>query len=126
MILLTNAWVLTLDDAMTEHNPGWVQVEGTTIRAIGSGAPPAIPGAEVVDCGGDIVMPGMVNTHCHMGMSVFRGLAEDVDDRLYRYILPLERKFVSPEIRRRGPRAIWKGLPWGCRHRSSCRPLPRP
>ena len=102
MILLTNAWVLTLDDAMTEHNPGWVQVEGTTIRAIGSGAPPAIPGAEVVDCGGDIVMPGMVNTHCHMGMSVFRGLAEDVDDRLYRYILPLERKFVSAEMVRAG------------------------
>ncbi|WEK06211.1 MAG: amidohydrolase [Candidatus Devosia phytovorans] len=100
--LLTNAWVLTIDDALTEHNPGWVQVDGTTITAIGSGTPPSVPGAEVVDCGGDIIMPGMVNPHCHMGMSVFRGLAEDVDDRLYRYILPLERKFVTAEMVRIG------------------------
>lgn len=101
-ILLTNAWVLTLDETMSQHNPGWVQIDGTTITAMGSDAPPAVIGAEIIDCGGDIVMPGMVNTHCHMGMSVFRGLAEDVDDRLYRYILPLERKFVSAEMVRAG------------------------
>jgi cytosine/adenosine deaminase-related metal-dependent hydrolase len=77
-------------------------VEGTAITALGSGTPPDVPGAETVDCGGDIVMPGMVNAHCHMGMSVFRGLGEDVDDRLYRYILPLERKFVSAEMVRVG------------------------
>lgn len=101
-ILLTNAWILTLDDALTEHNPGWIQIDGATITALGSGTPPSIPDAETVDCGGDIVMPGMVNTHCHMGMSVFRGLGEDVDDRLYRYILPLERKFVTPDMVRVG------------------------
>ena len=101
-ILLTNAWVLTLDDVMTQHNPGWVQIDGTTITALGSGLPPNIAGADIIDCDGDIVMPGMVNAHCHMGMSVFRGLAEDVDDRLYRYILPLERKFVTPDMVRIG------------------------
>lgn len=96
--LLTNAWILCLNEALTEHNPGWIQIDGTSITALGSGAPPSISGAEIIDCGGDIMMPGMVNTHCHMGMSVFRGLAEDVDDRLYRYILPLERKFVTAEM----------------------------
>jgi 5-methylthioadenosine/S-adenosylhomocysteine deaminase len=100
--LFTNAWVLTMDPAMVEHANGWVHVEGDMIKALGSGAAPQIAGAELVDCGGDIVMPGMVNTHCHMGMSVFRGLAEDVDDRLYRYILPLERKFVTAEMVRVG------------------------
>lgn len=101
-IVLTNAWILTIDATMAEHRYGWLQVDGTTITAIGSGAPPVTTGAEIVDCDGDIVMPGMVNTHCHMGMSIFRGLAEDVDDRLYRYILPLERKFVTPEMVRIG------------------------
>lgn len=101
-ILLTNAWLLTLDDAMTQHNSGWVQIDGTTITALGSGMPPTVPGAELIDCHGDIVMPGMVNTHCHMAMSVFRGLGEDVDDRLYRYILPLERKFVTADMVRAG------------------------
>jgi len=48
--------------------------------------------------GGDLVMPGMVNPHCHMPMTLFRGLGEDVDDRLYRYILPLERALVSADV----------------------------
>ena len=100
--LLTNAWVLTVDAVMTEHAKGWVHIDGDVIKAVGGGAVPVVAGAEIVDCGGDIVMPGMINTHCHMGMSVFRGLAEDVDDRLYRYILPLERKFVSAEMVRVG------------------------
>ncbi|MBK1794212.1 amidohydrolase [Devosia sp. WQ 349] len=100
--LLTNALIVTMDDALTFHESGWVRVDDDTITAIGSGPAPQVDGAEVVDCAGDIVMPGMVNTHCHMGMSVFRGLGEDVDDRLYRYILPLERTFVSPEMVRIG------------------------
>lgn len=100
--ILTNAYVVTMDDDLTLHETGWVQIDGSTITALGSGPAPVIPGAEIVDCGGDFVMPGMVNAHCHMGMSVFRGLGEDVDDRLYRYILPLERKFVSPEMVRAG------------------------
>jgi cytosine/adenosine deaminase-related metal-dependent hydrolase len=100
--LLINAWLLTIDPDMTAHQSGWLQIDGTTITALGSGAPPNIPGAEVIDCGGDIVMPGMVNTHCHMAMSVFRGLAEDIDDRLYRYILPLERKYVTRDMVRAG------------------------
>ncbi|KQN72521.1 amidohydrolase [Devosia sp. Leaf64] len=101
-ILLTHALVVTMDDDLTVHENGWVEIEGPLIKALGSGTPPNVAGAEIVDCGGDIVMPGMVNAHCHMAMSVFRGLGEDVDDRLYRYILPLERKFVSPEMVRAG------------------------
>jgi 5-methylthioadenosine/S-adenosylhomocysteine deaminase len=100
--LLTNALVVTMDDALNVYEKGWVRVDGDTITALGNGPAPQIDGAEVVDCNGDIVMPGMVNAHCHMGMSVFRGLGEDVDDRLYRYILPLERTFVSPEMVRIG------------------------
>jgi 5-methylthioadenosine/S-adenosylhomocysteine deaminase len=100
--ILTNAHVVTMDDGLSVYENGWIRVDGTTITALGSGEPPLMPGAEVIDCDGDIVMPGMVNAHCHMGMAVFRGLGEDVDDRLYRYILPLERKFVSPEMVRIG------------------------
>jgi cytosine/adenosine deaminase-related metal-dependent hydrolase len=101
-IIIENAWVLTLDASMTAHEKGWLHIEGDAIVAVGAGDAPFVPGAEMVDAGGDIVMPGMVNPHCHMGMSVFRGLGEDVDDRLYRYILPLERKFVTAEM-------VWVG-----------------
>ena len=94
-ILITNALVLTVDKAMTVHDGGWMLIEGDTIAAIGGGEPPEISGAEAVDAAGDLIMPGM---------SLFHGLGEDVDNRLFRYILPIERKFVTPEMVRVGSR----------------------
>ena len=101
-LLLTNALLLPCTPSMPVIENGWVQVDGETITATGSGAPPAIPGAETIDLGGDMLMPGMVNPHCHIAMTLFRGLGEDVDDRLYRYVLPMERKFVTPDMVRAG------------------------
>ena len=60
---------------------------------------------------GDIVMPGMVNPHAHLPMTLFRGLGEDVDDRLFRYVLPMERKFLTPEMVRTGTAlAAWESI----------------
>jgi len=101
-ILITNATVLPCTEDMSVIDKGWVHVEGGVIKAVGAGEAPAIAGAGIVDADGDVVMPGMVNPHCHMAMTLFRGLGEDVDDRLYRYILPLERQFVRPEAVRAG------------------------
>lgn len=101
-ILIANAVVLPCTDDMPVIDKGWVHVEGDTIKAVGAGEAPEIAGAEMIDAEGDLVMPGMVNPHCHVAMTLFRGLGEDVDDRLYRYILPLERKFVRPEAVRAG------------------------
>ena len=93
-MILSNARILTMDPALTEIVRGWIAVEGDRITALGEGDPPGA--AE--DMGGDLLMPGMVNTHCHMPMTLFRGLGEDVDDRLFRYILPLERALVTAEV----------------------------
>ncbi|MEJ6781708.1 amidohydrolase family protein [Aminobacter sp. Piv2-1] len=101
-LIITNATVLPCTEDMPVIDRGWIHVEGDVIKAVGSGDAPAIVGAETLDAGGDLVMPGMVNPHCHMAMTLFRGLGEDVDNRLYRYILPLERKFVRPEAVRAG------------------------
>lgn len=100
--LIHNATLLPCTPGMEVTAPGWVQIEGSRIVALGAGAAPQVPGAEMVDAGGDVVMPGMVNAHCHLAMTLFRGLGEDVDDRLVRYILPLERRFVTPEMVRAG------------------------
>ncbi|WP_262032301.1 amidohydrolase family protein, partial [Microvirga sp. Mcv34] len=101
-ILIQNACLLPIDDTMSVIERGWVHIEGSTIQAIGIGEPPRIEGAEIIDVDGDVVMPGMVNPHAHLAMTLFRGLGEDVDDRLFRYVLPMERKFVSPEMVRVG------------------------
>src|SRR5699024_11975198 len=62
----------------------------------------ALPIYKVLDVDGDIVMPGLINTHTHASMTVFRSLADDVPDRLHRYIFPLENKMVSRDMVRVG------------------------
>jgi 5-methylthioadenosine/S-adenosylhomocysteine deaminase len=101
-MLIKNAMVLPIDGEMSVIDKGYVHVEGDTIVSVGTGPAPDVPDAEIVDADGDLVMPGMVNPHCHMAMTLFRGLGEDVDDRLYRYVLPMERKFVTPQMVRIG------------------------
>jgi 5-methylthioadenosine/S-adenosylhomocysteine deaminase len=101
-ILIKNACLLPIDESMSIIEGGWIHIEGSTIRALGSGKPPQVEGAEIVDVNGDVVMPGMVNPHAHLAMTLFRGLGEDVDDRLFRYVLPMERKFVTREMVRVG------------------------
>jgi 5-methylthioadenosine/S-adenosylhomocysteine deaminase len=101
-ILIKNACLLPIDMTMSVIDSGWIHIEGSAIRALGSGEPPQVEGAEIIDVDGDVVMPGMVNPHAHLAMTLFRGLGEDVDDRLFRYVLPMERKFVTPEMVRVG------------------------
>lgn len=99
MKVLTNAHILPMDGAMQDIASGWIAIDGDQIAAIGEGAVPAgYAGAKVQDMGGDLVMPGMVNPHCHLPMTLFRGLGEDIDDRLFRYILPLERALVDANV----------------------------
>ncbi len=97
MILLSNARILPMDAAMTEIARGWIAIDEDRIAGLGSGDPPAAA-APAQDMGGDLIMPGMVNSHCHLPMTLFRGLGEDVDDRLFRYILPLERALVDAVV----------------------------
>ncbi|SDW45883.1 amidohydrolase family protein [Roseicitreum antarcticum] len=100
-ILFTNATILPCTPDMPVMEGAYLLVEGETILALGTGTPD-VTADETLDLGGDILMPGMVNPHCHLAMTLFRGLGEDVDDRLFRYVLPMERKFVSPAMVRVG------------------------
>ena len=100
--LFDDAIVLTMDDAMRVHDRGHVLIEGDAIALVGAGPGPRGRADRVVECAGDIIMPAMVNPHAHLPMTLFRGLGEDVDDRLYRYVLPLERRFVDPAMVRVG------------------------
>ena len=91
--------VLTLDAQGTIHTPGAVTIEGATIRAVGP--PPSTPAGEVVDLRGCVLLPGLVNTHTHTPMWVFRGLTEDVPrgEWLTGRLLPLERRLGPDELR---------------------------
>jgi len=75
--LLRGAWVVTMDDAGTEHEEGWVLVADGTIAEVGRGAPPEAD--EVVDLGGAVVTPGLVNSHHHLYQTLTRAQAQEAD-----------------------------------------------
>jgi len=59
---------------------------------------------EIIDASGCLILPGLVNTHTHVPMVCFRGLADDLPlmDWLNNHIFPSERRFVSREMVRAG------------------------
>ncbi len=77
-LIVTNALVLTCDAAGTVARHGAVAVEGGRIARIGSAEALGTDAAEVIDAAGMLLMPGLINTHCHAADSLFRGLVEDL------------------------------------------------
>ena len=75
--LYTNAWIVTCDDADSEHESGWLLVEDGFIRALGGGAEPVAD--ERIDLGGAVVTPGLVNTHHHLYQTLTRARAQQAD-----------------------------------------------
>jgi 5-methylthioadenosine/S-adenosylhomocysteine deaminase len=105
-LLLINAIVLTMDEEMHQYDPGAVAVKKDSILAVGPEAEirKLYTAGQVVDCRGRVLMPGLVNAHTHVPMTLMRGLADDLrlDVWLQGYIWPVEREFVSPDFVRLG------------------------
>jgi len=79
-ILISGGAVVTVDDAFTIHDPGWVFLVDERIAAGGAGEPPsdiASSADRTIDATGSAVMPGMTNAHTHLFQTFFRGLADD-------------------------------------------------
>ena len=74
-MLLQNGWICPLDDSGAEHESGWVLVRDGLVEAVGGGAAPAAD--EVVDLGGAVVTPGLVNTHHHLYQTLTRARAQE-------------------------------------------------
>jgi 5-methylthioadenosine/S-adenosylhomocysteine deaminase len=107
-LLLTNALVLCMDDELHQYEAGAVAVRGKSIVAVGPEAEvrKAYTAGQTIDCGGKVLMPGLVNAHTHVPMTLMRGLADDLrlDVWLQGYMWPVEREFVSPDFVRLGTR----------------------
>ena len=98
-LIVIHAYVVTMNASKEIYPDGAVVIKDGHIAAVGpSTIANGYVAAKTIDAGGDIVMPGMINTHTHVSMSVFRGLGDDVPDRLQRFIFPLEHKLVDREI----------------------------
>ncbi|HIH4846634.1 TPA: amidohydrolase [Morganella morganii] len=102
-LMITDGTVLTMNPENTVFEHGTVVVSDGKIVAVGGPELTAkYQAKKVLDVKRDIVMPGLINTHTHGSMTVFRSLGDDVPDRLHRYIFPLENKLVSRDMVRTG------------------------
>jgi 5-methylthioadenosine/S-adenosylhomocysteine deaminase len=107
-LIVTNAIVVTMDGAGRVLSPGALAIEGRDIVAVDT--PSAIAAGyrakDSIDARGAVVMPGLINTHTHAPMVLYRGLADDLAlmDWLQKYIFPAEAKTVNPAFVRAGTR----------------------
>jgi 5-methylthioadenosine/S-adenosylhomocysteine deaminase len=98
--LILNGTVLTMDPAGTCFDNGGVAIKDGRIVSLGSsGQFASCPARQILDARGGIVMPGLVNAHTHLPMSLFRGLADDLplEQWLNEHIFPAEAAHVSPD-----------------------------
>ena len=105
-VVITGGTVVTMDDQGTVIVDGAVAIDDGEIVAVGTAVEinARYAGAERVDASGQIILPGLINTHGHAPMVMYRGLADDMAlmDWLNQYIFPAEKATVSPEFVRVG------------------------
>ena len=110
--IIKNGIVVTMNAAGDVWDHGYVMFEDTKILAAGpedelektlqeltaQGILKAGETFEEIDAKRAIVIPGLVNTHCHLGMIPFRGLGDDCKDRLRAFLLPMENQAMDAEM----------------------------
>ena len=107
-LLVLNGTLVTMDKEHGIIPDAGVAIAGGRIVAVGSSRDilRIYAAPERVDASGKIIIPGLINGHTHIPMTLFRGLADDLDlqEWLTKYIFPAEAKNVSEEFVRAGTR----------------------
>ena len=92
-LILTNAIILTMNKLLNQYNPGAVVIKGDTIVDVGLRVDieKKYTAETVFDCWGRVLMPGLINTHTHIPMTLLRGWADDLrlEVWLLGYIMPV-------------------------------------
>lgn len=99
-ILFKNARVITMNNASPYIDHAYVGVTGRKIEYIGEEKPEGRAAREI-DARGKLLMPGLINTHTHVPMTLFRGLSDDceLDVWLNEHIWPAEDKLTPDSVR---------------------------
>src|SRR3989441_6664368 len=107
-LIIAGGTVITMDGARTIYADGAVAVKSDTIVAVGPRAEleAKYVAGQTISAEGKLVLPGFINGHTHVPMTLFRGIHDDVtlNDWLYKYIFPAEAKNVTEEFVRWGAR----------------------
>ncbi|GAB1422067.1 hypothetical protein MASR2M15_22750 [Anaerolineales bacterium] len=105
-IILKGGILITMNDSYEIIVDGAIAIKGQKI--VGLGPTDKIlsdyKASQEVDCSGHVIMPGLINAHTHVAMTLLRACADDLrlDVWLMGYIMPVEREFVNEEFCRLG------------------------
>ncbi len=122
-ILISNGLLLTMcEESEPTPREGWVGVVDGTIAMVGYDGEEAAqflrehPSAAVIDAKGGVVMPGLVNTHTHISMTLLRNYADDMElmEWLTKYIWRFEAKMSREDIASGARLGIAELLLGGC------------
>jgi len=97
-IIIKNGYILTMDPAQDDIKRGVVVIEDGIITQVSESTDETAD--TVIDAKGGVVMPGLVNTHTHAGMTLFRGYADDLtlSDWLKNRIWPAEAQLTDDDL----------------------------
>jgi 5-methylthioadenosine/S-adenosylhomocysteine deaminase len=117
-LLIRHAYVLTMNEEGQTYPDGALAVHQGKIVAVGPDADLAVQyqASRVLDAEGRALLPGLINCHTHVPMTLFRGIADDKElmDWLNNYIFPAESKAVDADFVRVGTRlALYEMLRGG-------------
>ncbi|MBN1624985.1 MAG: amidohydrolase [Deltaproteobacteria bacterium] len=99
-IIIKGGTLLTMVDGEAPIENASVHIKGDRVLDIRpAGISPSDEGTEIINADKCIVMPGLVNGHCHTAMTIFRGYADDLslNEWLYKRIFPAEAAHATPE-----------------------------
>jgi len=107
-LIIAGGTVVTMNGARTIYENGEVAIKGDSILAVGPSTEieSKYQAGRTIEASGKLVLPGFINGHTHVPMTLFRGIHDDVtlNDWLYKYIFPAEAKNVNEEFVRWGTR----------------------
>jgi len=100
-ILVFNGTILTMDDQNTVIPDGLLTVEGDRISSIRKNGKGSILAHKEIDAEDGLILPGLINSHTHAAMTLFRGLADDLPlmEWLNNYVFPVEGKMDADFVR---------------------------
>jgi 5-methylthioadenosine/S-adenosylhomocysteine deaminase len=105
-LLVAGGTLVTMDKERRVIEDGAVAIEGGRVVAVGRrrDIERRYAAGEVIDARGRAIIPGLVNGHTHIPMTLFRGIADDLDlnEWLTKFIFPAEAKNVTEEFVRTG------------------------
>jgi len=107
-LIIRGGTVVTMDGSRRVIDNGGVAVKDGRIVAVGTSAEMDLnySSRQVIEATGKVIVPGLINGHTHVPMTLFRGIADDLDlqEWLTKYIFPAEAKNVTEDFVRVGTR----------------------